>query len=280
MPASISSLNAAKQLRARAGGAAGEPDRTVANGPQFSRKLLFVSGLLREARAVQRRGLTALCSGTRGDVLRSKLAELDPTSFSGVISFGIAGGLDPSLSPGDILIGSAVFSAGEWTSTRNDLSAALMNRFENSRRKAAYARFVGSENPILCLGEKALLHRQTGASAVDTESHVAAEWAARHGLPLSILRVVSDPAHRDLPSLAAIAFKANGRLALRRIFAEFAREPRQIRAMAHAARDARAAFAALNACAKIFGSPVDLTIASVLPEPLLISEAQYGPVSE
>ncbi len=41
---------------------------------------------------------------------------------------------------------------------------------------------------------KAALHSETGAAAVDMESHIAAAYAAEAGLPFAALRVISDPA--------------------------------------------------------------------------------------
>ncbi len=59
----------------------------------------------------------------------------DHAAFRGVVSLGVAGGLDPGLSPGDILAESAVFSNGRWDCTRNDLSTAPITRFEERRRE-------------------------------------------------------------------------------------------------------------------------------------------------
>ena len=61
---------------------------------------------------------------------------------------------------------------------------------------------------------KAALHSETGASAVDMESHIAAAYAAEAGLPFAAVRVISDPAHRALPALARAAIKPNGQIDL------------------------------------------------------------------
>ena len=58
---------------------------------------------------------------------------------------------------------------------------------------------------------------ETGAVAVDMESHIAAAYAAEAGLPFAALRVVSDPAGRALPALAMAAIKPNGDIDLRKV---------------------------------------------------------------
>ncbi len=219
--------------------------------PHHTKKLLVVSGLVREARSAGR-GVSSLCSGGRGDWLRAHLERLDPAPFWGVVSFGIAGALDPVLAPGDMLVGTAVLFDGRRLCATNDLSTTLLDRLRARRGAVATGLFAGAEEAVLGVENKAALRRRTGAVAVDTESHVAAEWAARNGLPMSILRVVSDPAHRALPALAARAIKADGRIDLPRILFDLARSPRQIRAMAHAGRDSKAAFAALKRCQGLF----------------------------
>ncbi len=57
--------------------------------------------------------------------------------------------------------------------------------------------------------------RTTGADAVDMESHIAARYAAEHArLPFAAVRVISDPAHRELPKLTIGAIKPNGNVVM------------------------------------------------------------------
>lgn len=236
--------------------------------PRQNQKLLVVSGLLREARSAGRTGVSTLCSGGRGDWLRAALERIDPAPYWGVVSFGIAGALDPVLAPGDMLVGTGVWFDGERICAANHLSATLMDRLRARRRRVGTGLFAGAEEAVLCVAGKAALRRRTGAVAVDTESHVAADWARRNGLPLSILRVVSDPAHRALPPLAARAVRPDGRVDLPRVLRDLARSPRQIGAMAHAGRDSRAAFAALGRCQGVF-DPFSPAERVSLPPPFL-----------
>ncbi len=54
--------------------------------------------------------MIVICSSSDPQQLRALLATLDPTTFRGVISFGVAGGLDPSLKSGDVVVATEVMS--------------------------------------------------------------------------------------------------------------------------------------------------------------------------
>ena len=65
-----------------------------------------------------------LCSGANVDLLRASLDDVAETNFSGVVSFGLAGGLDHALRPGDVVV--------DRTPSRSD--GALSARIRGSRR--------------------------------------------------------------------------------------------------------------------------------------------------
>lgn len=61
------------------------------------RPVLIVTGLVQEARIAAGPGRTVICSSSNPTQLRSLLQGFDPATVRGVISFGVAGGLDPVL---------------------------------------------------------------------------------------------------------------------------------------------------------------------------------------
>src|SRR5262249_62189756 len=69
---------------------------------------------------------------------------------------------------------------------------------------------VGANNVIASPEEKIQLHDETGAAAVDMESHIAAEVAAAHGIPFAACRVILDSAHRKLPPAATLGLRGDG----------------------------------------------------------------------
>ena len=94
-------------------------------------------------------------------------------------------------------------------------------------------------------GAKRALRRATGAVAVDTESHVAAAIAAKHGMPFAAFRVVADSARRSLPPVASVALTQDGGVSHAAVLRSLARSPSQIPAVLRTAVDARRAFRAL-----------------------------------
>ncbi len=104
----------------------------------------------------------------------------------GIISFGIAGGLSPSLRPGDAVIAMGVMTSTGRFDTCPVWSAALSAALPRARQLPVY----GSERPLLTVSDKRALWLETGAAVVDMESRDAAMVAAEHGLPLAVLRVV------------------------------------------------------------------------------------------
>ena len=84
-------------------------DETSA-GDLDSRPVLIVTGLVQEARIAAGPGMTVICSSSDPKQLRALLTVFDPSTIRGVISFGVAGGLDPSLKSGDVVVATEVLA--------------------------------------------------------------------------------------------------------------------------------------------------------------------------
>ena len=65
------------------------------------RPILIVTGLVQEARIAAGPGMAVVCSSSDPQQLRALLTVFDPRTIRGVVSFGVAGGLDPSLKSGE-----------------------------------------------------------------------------------------------------------------------------------------------------------------------------------
>lgn len=126
------------------------------------------------------------------------------SGVSGLISFGLAGGLDPALAAGVVLIPAAILLDAE----RWDADAALLRRLGGATPGALY----GGGEIVASAAAKAALFARTGAVAVDLESAAVARTARRHGLPFAVLRAVCDGAARDLPRAALVALDGAGRI--------------------------------------------------------------------
>ncbi len=95
------------------------------------RPLLIVTGLYSEARIAAGAGMTVICSSSDPDQLRAQLDTFDHASVRGIISFGIAGGLDPSLQAGDLVVANEIMTADARWATRRDAERKPGGRHEH-----------------------------------------------------------------------------------------------------------------------------------------------------
>ncbi len=114
-----------------------------------------------------------------------------------VVGAGVAGGLTPDLSIGDLVVAERVLDAAGQTPPPD---AALTDRAA-VRPGARRGALLSVDHPVVAAAEKAALAARVGSStaAVDMESAAWARAAAAAGIPFVILRAVSDAADEELP---------------------------------------------------------------------------------
>jgi adenosylhomocysteine nucleosidase len=213
-------------------------------------RLLFISGLQREARIARAADALALCGS--GEMLRAKLAKV-ATPLQLTISFGLCGGLDPALRSGDIVIGTSALAGGAAVLADESITRDLAARLQAAGERVSVGAVAGVDAPVLTRLAKAELRKATMAAAVDMESHIAARLAADRKSPFAILRVVSDPACRDLPRLVTKAVRPDGSVDLGAVAFGVIRSPEQMLGLIATARDSAIAFAALRRCRRLPG---------------------------
>ena len=208
--------------------------------------VLIVCGLKREASILAGANRLSACGG--GSTLKSRLLELAASKPQLVLSWGLCGGLDPRLRPGNLVIGDEILAREERIRTDADVASALKRRLSEAGEQVSTERFAAAEAPVLTAGQKAQLRLATGTAAVDMESLIAGRFAAELGARFAILRAVADPAERNLPPFAAKAIDAEGRIDARAVVLGLVRSPGQAVSLGWAARDSGAAFASLRRC--------------------------------
>lgn len=221
--------------------------------PSGSLPVLVVTGMSREMRLAV--GPDSVVLGSGGDPLRLRrmLSARVDGGCRGVLSFGLAGGLDPALRPGDVVLSTGVIAGGHLWPAHRPITARLAARLAEGGLRPALRAIAGSDLVVADTETKGRIHEDTGAAAVDMESHVAAAYSGSRGLPFAALRVVCDPAALALPQLALKALRQDGVVDLKELLKSLARDPRQLAAMLRLAGDARAAFAALRRCRDLLG---------------------------
>jgi adenosylhomocysteine nucleosidase len=211
-----------------------------------SANVLIVCGLKREAAILAGPGQAAVCGDA--PALRAKLGKAAGFRPSLVISWGVCGGLDPHLRPGDLILGAEVFSDGRMIRTDEAITSSLARGLANAATPVVVQRVAAVAAPVLTAAAKSELRRLTGASGVDMESLAAGAFAVERRIPFAILRAVADPAERDLPPLALKAVSSDGRINAMAVIGGLIRSPGQFAGLSAAALDSQAAFKALNRC--------------------------------
>ena len=152
----------------------------------------------------------------------------------------MAGGLDPALEPGDLVIPTEIVTEDgtSWALSAN-LSATIS-------AGTHYSPLLGVDHMVLDAAAKSDLYKRTGAAAIDMETHRVARVAAGVGLPVIAIRAIGDPAGRDLPRLVTRAISADGRPRIGPVIADLLRRPRDFRALLRVKRDTDLALRALT----------------------------------
>jgi adenosylhomocysteine nucleosidase len=211
-----------------------------------SANVLIVCGLRREAAIIGGPGRTTLCGDA--PTLRAGLAEAASLRPSLVVSWGLCGGLDPRLRPGDLILGAEVVSDQGAVRTDETVTSALAQRLSGAGARVTVERVAAADAPVMTAAGKANLRRATQAAGVDMESLIAGRFALEQRAPFAILRAVADPAERDLPPLVMKAVKSDGGINARAVIGELFRSPWRVADLRALAADSRAAFQSLKRC--------------------------------
>ncbi len=208
---------------------------------------IVVTGLEIEARIARRAGLRALVVGGKPEKRAATIADAIAAGATGLISFGIAGGLDPKLVPGTVLLPETVHTdRGETFVADEKWRRRLMAQIPSAIPGAIY----GGEAVVSRVSDKRILFGRTKALAVDLESGPVARAATAAGIPFIVLRSVADPAHRNLPHAAVLGLNDKGRVAYGAVFGQMVRNLHQLPALLFTAMETRRALTAMHAIAE------------------------------
>ena len=141
----------------------------------------------------------------RAQAAAARLATLGPPA-GGILSAGVAGGLDPALRPGSLVLATRVRHAdGSGDRRRPPIAATadfrdwLAAALVGAGLAATAGDTLSRDGIMRDAGAKAQAHDRSGALAVQLEDYVWAEYAAGTGLPFASLRAILDPASTTLP---------------------------------------------------------------------------------
>jgi adenosylhomocysteine nucleosidase len=210
-----------------------------------ARAVVVVVGFAAEARMARRLGWQVAIGGGTAAGAEAAARRLVEEGATALISFGLAGGLDPVLRPGALIVPSAVIARDERHATDPDLSRMLGGTTPQHVH--------GADAIVASVEEKRRLWQRTAAAAVDLESGAVARIAAVHNIPFAVLRAICDPAECALPPAALLALNVRGGIRAWRVLASIAAHPAQLPALLALAADAAAAKRSLVARVKCVG---------------------------
>lgn len=222
----------------------------------------FVTGLVAEAGLLERAarraghaGALIACAGPGTERAHAAAARLARSGAEALVSFGLCGGLDPALAAGTLILAEAIILP-DGTALAADAAARarIHARLAAAGLERAEGAILGSDGPVATAGHKRSLFAATRARAVDMESLGVARAAQAAQRPFLVLRALSDPAGRDLPSAALRGLAPDGRRRPLPVLAAVARRPREGAALLGLALESRRGMRALErAAAALFG---------------------------
>lgn len=150
----------------------------------------------------------------RAEAAATRLLDRGATAL---VSWGIAGGLEPGLASGTVVVpetvlgpqGESLHVDAAW---RDRLLAVIGDRVSTS-----CGSMLHSDEVVASPGRKSELFERWRAVAVDMESVGVAQIARNAGVPWLAIRVVGDTADRELPKVVAEIADESGRLRARAV---------------------------------------------------------------
>jgi hopanoid-associated phosphorylase len=183
-----------------------------------------------------------------GEAAQAAAERLVAGGASALLSFGVAGGLDPSLRPGTIVIARRIH-----TPARDfPVDESWIRRLEAKLVRCGgviVGGVAGADQPAVTVFDKATLFAVSGAMAADMESHRVAGVAATRGVPFLAVRAIADPAHRRLPQAALDVTAPDGSIRFGALIFGLLRRPTDALALPGLACDYQAAMRALRRAA-------------------------------
>lgn len=147
-----------------------------------------------------------------------------PLTVTGILSFGMCGGLAPGLPVGSVCVASVLID-GNTIYRPNSLWTARLANAVGVKPVPYFS--TGQFNLADTPEQRADLWAKYGCSAIDDESAAMAQFAKERGIPFAIMRVVSDAWDDTVPLAARQAINPDGSTNIDSIIAWLKANPEQ-----------------------------------------------------
>ncbi|GAB4571914.1 MAG: phosphorylase [Rhodothalassiaceae bacterium] len=171
-----------------------------------------------------------------------------------ILSMGLAGGLEPGLSCGDIVLIETVLGPQSRPIACDPELIASAVRLMNDGPSFRQGILLDAVAPVTTIGAKRALYRDYRALAVDMESYGAAEAAAAAKVPFLSLRVIGDPADQEIPVIALLGMREDGSVDPLRVLGGALKSPSALPGLLRLGKQSKRAMSVLGRLGEILFS--------------------------
>jgi hypothetical protein len=151
-----------------------------------------------------------------------RLPELSGQAFAGIVMAGLAGGLDPKLEIGEVVVD----ARSTWRASRLEFKRA---------------EFLTVSDAVTSASQKSELFRQTGAGVVEMENEQVRKLAASYGIPFLGIRAISDAAADSIDPAVLAFIDPFGAVKINEVISEMVRRPSIIKKLRNLSKASAAA---------------------------------------
>ena len=191
--------------------------------------------------------VTLYVSGMGSENTIQAARELISHGADGLISLGTAGALSPALRPGDLIVPESVISHGDKQhALESDWRRDSLGKLSGFNRKIHQGKLLQADQIVMHPSEKAHIHHQTGAIAVDMESLSVINVAHDAKIPVLVVRVIVDPVTMVIPAFVLETCSDFGEANLASLLGSLIIAPARIASLVRLGRSFREAGKSLN----------------------------------
>lgn len=167
-----------------------------------------------------------------------------------LLSWGMAGGLDPVLRPGDLVVCERLASVRDAMAIDAHLRNTLLHALDAAGMRVSTGVLWCHARAVTSVRDKRQLAIMHAAGIVDMESVAVARVADSAGVPFAAIKAICDPAQRALPEDVVRFVNQDGALHVAGLLAALSRGPGVWRPLWQMHRDYRAACRSLQRAAE------------------------------
>lgn len=193
------------------------------------KKVGFVTGINSEAKILESSNAIVFCSNMMPRNVVSGTKKLISQGADLIISFGLAGALDPGLKSGSIIISTQVLTPSYKKISCNPSLGIKIFNLKKSKSGVYFRPIVGSNYPITSATEKKKIFKNSKAAAVDMETHIAAQIAQKQRVPFLAIRSICDTANQNLPDFVATIIKNQKKLNILQVLRLIVSRPSELK---------------------------------------------------